>query len=116
MESYNGQSSSPFGISNYKLGSPTCTGTCSACPVPTPDPNVQPAITTDWAYVCSTSAGAPSTPTNDANSEWADNNHYATGGQQVFGVYFYCAVKAKWPTLSWGSPSLPFDCTNFSGI
>ncbi len=116
MESFKNSPPGPFGISNYTIGSTTCAGTCSACPVPTPDPAVQPAITTDWAYVCSTSAGAPSMPTNGAGSEWADDNHYATGGQQVFGVYFYCAAKAKWPTLGWGSPSLAFDCKEFSSV
>jgi outer membrane lipase/esterase len=98
----------PFDITNFALGSTTCSGTCSACSVP----NVQPPITTDWAYVCSTSAGAPSIPTNAAASEWADDNHYATGGQSVLGTYFYCAAKNKWPTLAWSSnPTLPFDCT-----
>jgi len=118
LESYNGQPSSPFGISNYGQGSQTC-GTCAACPLPILPPHGQtlpPAITTDWAYVCSTTTGAPSIATNAAASEWADNNHYATGGQQVFGVYFYCAAKAKWPTLNWGSPTLPFDCQEFSSV
>lgn len=117
MESYKTNPPSPFGITNYTLGSATCTGTCSACPVPTPDPNVHPAITTDWAYVCSTSAGAPSVPTNAAASEWADDNHYATGGQSVFGTYFYCAADKKWSTLAWSSnPNLPFNCKDFSSV
>ena len=117
MESYKNNPPSPFGITNYVLGTATCSGTCSACPVPTPDPNVSPPIKTDWAYVCSTSAGAPSTPTHAAASEWADDNHYATGGQSVFGTYFYCAAKHKWHTLAWSSsPGLPFKCKSFSTI
>ena len=102
----------PFGITNFTIGSTMCSGTCSACPVPMPDAHVQPAITTDWAYVCSTTTDAPSMPTNAAASEWADDNHYAAGGQKVLGTYFYCAAKNKWPTLSWNNnPTLPFDCT-----
>ncbi len=41
MEKYKGNppsNPSPFGITNYTLGSTTCSVTCSACPVPTPDP------------------------------------------------------------------------------
>ena len=117
MESYKNNPPSPFGITDYTLGSTTCSGVCSACPVPTPDPNVQPAIKTDWAYVCSTSVGAPSIPVNAAASEWADDNHYATGGQNVFGTYFYCAAQHKWPALAWSStPTLPFQCKRFSSI
>jgi hypothetical protein len=117
MESYKSNPPSPFGITNYTLGNAMCSGTCSACPVPTPDPNVQPTIKTDWAYVCSTSAGAPSLPMNAAAFEWADDNHYATGGQSVFGTYFYCAAEHKWPMLAWSSsPTPPFDCKTVSSI
>ncbi len=120
MEKYKGNppsNPSPFGITNYTLGSTTCSVTCSACPVPTPDPNVLPPIKTDWAYVCSTSAGAPSVPVNAATSEWADDNHYATGGQNVLGTYFYCATN----TNGRRSPGaairlLPFDCKEFSSV
>jgi outer membrane lipase/esterase len=117
MENYKSNPPGPFGITNYNLGSAAC-GTCSACPPPpNPDPNGQTAITTDWAYVCSTSVGAPSIPVNAATSEWADDNHYATGGQNVFGTYFYCAAQHKWPTLAWSStPTLPFQCKRFSSI
>jgi phospholipase/lecithinase/hemolysin len=116
MESFKNQTSSPFGITNYKLGSTSCPA-CASCPVPTPDPNVTPAITTDWAYVCSTAAQAPSMPSNDQASEWADNGHYATGGQSVFGSFFFCAAKKKWSTLNWpANPNLLFDCKQFSSL
>jgi len=110
MESYKNNPPSPFGITNYTIGKTGCTQMCpdSACSMP----DAGTGITTDWAYVCSTTAGAPSTATNDAASEWADDNHYATGGQKVLGTYFYCAAKNQWPTLAWSSnPTLPFDCT-----
>jgi GDSL-like Lipase/Acylhydrolase len=117
MESFKSNpSASPFGITDYKLGSTSCPA-CAACPVPTPDPNVTPAITTDWAYVCSTAAQAPSMPSNDQASEWADNGHYATGGQSVLGTYFFCAAKKKWHSLNWpANPNLPFDCKQFSSV
>ena len=71
--------------------------------------DAQRGIKTDWAYVCSTTTGAPSAATNDAASEWADDNHYATGGQKVLGTYLYCAAQNQWQNLTWGSSSI--DCT-----
>ena len=120
MESYKSQPPSPFGITNYKIGDPTtCTAntTCSACPLPTPDPMVQPPINEDWAYVCSTMTSAPSIPSNGKGSEWADDNHYATGGQSVLGTYFYCAANKYWSGPLWPTnPNLPFPCKNFSNL
>jgi len=107
MESYKNNPPSPFGITNYTIGKTGCTQMCpdSACSMP----DAGTGITTDWAYVCSTTAGAPSTATNDAASEWADDNHYATGGQKVLGTYLYCAAQNQWQNLTWGSSSI--DCT-----
>ncbi len=109
MESHNTNppTSSPFDITNYAIGKTGCTAMCphTGCSMP----SAQSGITTDWAYVCSTTAGAPSTATNDAASEWADDNHYATGGQKVLGTYLYCAAQNQWQNLTWGSSSI--DCT-----
>jgi hypothetical protein len=114
MESYNTNppTSSPFGIINYTIGKTNCTAMCpdSACSMP----KVGTGIKTDWAYVCSTAMGAPSIATKDAASEWADDNHYATGGQKVLGTYLYCAAKNKWSNLTWGSSSI--DCTTVSSL
>jgi phospholipase/lecithinase/hemolysin len=111
IESFQSQSQSPFGITHYTTTSPACTK-------PPPNQmNPQLTIKTDWAYVCSPSMHVPSNPTDAAASEFADDNHWATGGQSVLGIYYYCLAQKSWTSLSWPSnPNLPFDCKEFSSI
>jgi outer membrane lipase/esterase len=108
IESFQNQPPSPFGITQYTTASP-------ACPQPQPNQNPQLTITTDWAYVCSPSSHAATNPVNADVSEFADDNHWATGAQSVLGSYFYCLAKNSWATLNWptGNTTLPFDCSKF---
>ena len=104
IESFeNGQS--PFNISHYTTADPAC---------PTPVPNSNPTVTTDWAYVCSPSNLAATQPANAAASEFADDAHWATGAQAVLGSYLYCLARKTWPGQNWPSnANLPFACSNF---
>jgi GDSL-like Lipase/Acylhydrolase len=108
---------SPFAITNYAIGSTACPA-CAACPEPPANQNPQLTITTDWAYVCSASAGAASSPINAEHSEWADDNHWATAAQRVLGTYYYCVAQKNWTALNWpaSNTNLPFDCKDFSSV
>jgi hypothetical protein len=56
-------------------------------------------ITTAWALLCSSTPGAPSTyvSANAQTNLWADDEHFATEGQKLFGGFFYNLVA---PTVS----------------
>src|SRR5580704_5994680 len=97
-------SSSSFGISILYNSNP-------ACSVPAVSTN----ITTAWALVCSPTSPA-STPTNAAISEFADDEHWATGGQRVLGSYYFCLAKNTWTTVFNARPSPklpPITCNTF---
>jgi hypothetical protein len=85
------------------------------CAVHPPNPNPQLSIVTDWAYVCSPSSHAATHPANGEASEFADNDHWATGAQSVLGSYFYCLANHVWTGLNWptSNAALPFECSQF---
>jgi hypothetical protein len=56
-------------------------------------------IASAWAYVCS-----PSSPVSQPVSEtfaeqalFSDDEHWATGGHNVLGSYYYCLAGITWP-------------------
>jgi hypothetical protein len=102
-------STSPFNISHYTTANPAC---------PKPVPNAYPTVTTDWAYVCSPSSLAATQPANAAESEFADDAHWATGAQAVLGSYLYCLAQKTWPGQGWpaSNANLPFACSNFATL
>jgi phospholipase/lecithinase/hemolysin len=69
--------------------------THTACPRPS-----STSITTAWAILCSPMS--PVTTPDPAIAQqtlFADDQHFASGGQRVLGQFFYCLVKATWPQL-----------------
>jgi phospholipase/lecithinase/hemolysin len=55
-------------------------------------------ITSSWALVCSPTSPV-SKPTNAGVSEFADNEHWATGAMRALGSYYFCLARNTWPTL-----------------
>jgi outer membrane lipase/esterase len=53
-------------------------------------------ITSAWALLCSPTSPA-SIPSNADVSEFADNEHWATGAMRVLGNYYFCLAKHTWP-------------------
>jgi outer membrane lipase/esterase len=99
-------STSPFGLTHYKNTDP-------ACSVPAGTTG----ITSDWAYVCSPVTGAPSTPAADAGAyEFADDSHWATGGQSVLGGYLFCVAEARWQQLNWSAAAAPYGCGLYGAL
>jgi outer membrane lipase/esterase len=91
-----------FGISH--LGN-----TNTACSMPTN-------ITSAWALLCSPTSPA-STPSNADVSEFADNEHWATGAMRVLGGYYFCLAKNTWPAVFAAHPAPhqpPFMCYLFN--
>jgi len=102
--------SSLFGISILGLANP-------ACPIPA----VSTHITDAWGVVCSpTSPASKDKASVAAVSEYADDQHFATGAQKAQGVYWYCLANYTWPNLFVGhflplnQPAPP--CHYFSSI
>jgi phospholipase/lecithinase/hemolysin len=62
-----------------------------ACSMPT-------GIASSWALLCSPTSPA-STPSNADVSEFADNEHWATGAMRVLGSYYFCLAKYTWPAV-----------------
>jgi phospholipase/lecithinase/hemolysin len=89
-----------------------------ACSKPPPDP-IDPDMTihSAWALVCSPmSVSMPSGQTE--KTLWADDGHFATGGQRVIGGYYYCLAKQTWPARFANDPDPPprkppFACSRF---
>lgn len=98
---------SAFGLTHISnlCGDRACTdpfeSTCS-------DPVVSPHIKSGWAMLCSP-ASPVSTPTsaNLKQSLFADDQHWATGGQKILGSYFYCLAKSEWSNLFTGFRARP---------
>jgi hypothetical protein len=65
--------------------------------------------------ICSPPSHAATNPASADASEFADDNHWATGAQSVLGSYFYCLAKNSWTSLNWPTSNtmLPFDCSKF---
>jgi phospholipase/lecithinase/hemolysin len=97
-------SSSSFGISILYNSNPACSV-----------PSVSTNITTAWSLVCSPNSPV-STPTNAAISEFADDEHWATGGQRVLGSYYFCLAKNTWTAVFNARPAPhlpPITCNTF---
>ena len=55
-------------------------------------------------------------PTNAAISEFADDEHWATGGHRVLGSYYFCLAKNTWITVFNARPAPklpPITCNTF---
>lgn len=68
----------------------------------TPDPAT--GITSAWAYVCSpiSPVSQPISETFAAQALFADNEHWATGGQQILGTFYFCLAEKTWPQAFFG--------------
>jgi phospholipase/lecithinase/hemolysin len=56
-------------------------------------------ITSAWAYVCSPSSpvSQPVSATFAEQALFSDDEHWATGGHNVLGSYYYCLARKTWP-------------------
>ena len=56
-------------------------------------------ITSAWAYVCSPSSpvSQPVSATFAEQALFSDDEHWATGGHNVLGSYYYCLAGVTWP-------------------
>ncbi len=56
-------------------------------------------ISSGWAYVCSPSSpvSQPISATFAEQALFSDNEHWATGGHNVLGSYYYCLARQTWP-------------------
>jgi phospholipase/lecithinase/hemolysin len=56
-------------------------------------------ITSAWAYVCSPSSpvSQPISATFAEQALFSDDEHWATGGHNVLGSYYYCLARKTWP-------------------
>jgi phospholipase/lecithinase/hemolysin len=98
---------SSFGISILGNNHPACAM-----------PSASTLITSAWALVCSPTSPV-STPTNADVSEFADNEHWATGAQRVLGSYYFCLAKNTWTTLFTAHPAPnqpPIACSMFNAL
>lgn len=98
-------SSTSFGISILYNTNP-------ACSMPAASAN----ITSAWALLCSPTSPA-STPTNADISEFADDQHWATGAMKVLGSYYFCLAKNTWPAVFAAHPAPnhpPIACHTFN--
>jgi len=68
----------------------------------TPDPST--GITSAWAYLCSpiSPVSQPISATFAEQALFADNEHWATGGQQILGTYYFCLAEKTWPQQFFG--------------
>jgi phospholipase/lecithinase/hemolysin len=73
-------------------------------------------ITSAWALLCSPTSPV-STPTNADVSEFADDEHWATGAMKVLGSYYFCLAKNTWSSVFAAQPapnSPPIACHTFN--
>ena len=104
-----------FGINSLYLTNASGQRACTD-PVTGPDPNL--AISSGWAFLCSPTSPV-STPISSAianEAMFADDGHFATGGQRIIGSYYYCLAKKTWPQLFTMGPAHipPIACGKFS--
>jgi outer membrane lipase/esterase len=100
-----------FGIDSAHLTNASGQRACT-------DPNPSLGVSSGFAFLCSPTSPV-STPISNAIAKkamFSDDQHWATGGQRVFGSYYYCLAKNTWPTLFTGSPAHkpPIACSKFS--
>jgi phospholipase/lecithinase/hemolysin len=74
----------------------------------------------DWAIVCSPNSPVSNPRSFAQQTLFADNGHWASNGQRILGSYYYCLVKANWPSVIPPSPIFPpgprppYGCGAFS--
>ena len=93
-----------FGITTLFNSNPSC-----------PQPSASTTITSGWAIVCSPTSPATQ-PVNPASTEFADDQHWATGGHKVLGSYFFCLARTTWPAAFAAHPPAhqpPHSCRKF---
>jgi outer membrane lipase/esterase len=69
-----------------------------ACTTPAADLGIQ----SSWAYLCSPNSTV-SQPVSIAFADealFADDEHWATGGQRILGSYYFCLTERTWPDES----------------
>jgi phospholipase/lecithinase/hemolysin len=73
----------------------------------TPDPST--GITSAWAYLCSpiSPVSQPISATFAEQALFSDNEHWATGGHQALGTYYFCLAERTWPHQFFGGRILP---------
>jgi phospholipase/lecithinase/hemolysin len=90
------------------------------------DPDVacpRSGFSSDWAILCSPDSPVSNPRSFAQQTLFADNGHWASNGQKILGSYYYCLVKAHWPSLIPPSPlppviaripAPPYGCGAFS--
>lgn len=103
-------SPSDFGIDPAHLSNASGQRACTD-----PDPGL--GVPSGFAFLCSSTSpvSAPISTAIAKKSLFSDDQHYATGGQRVFGSYYYCLAKNTWPSLFTGNPAHkpPIACSKF---
>jgi phospholipase/lecithinase/hemolysin len=65
------------------------------------DPHPALGVTSGWAYLCSpiSPVSKPISASFAEQALFADNEHWATGGQSILGSYYFCLAVSTWPQL-----------------
>lgn len=102
---------------NFNIAHTTNAASDRACSTPASALDIQSA----WAYLCS--ANSPvSQPVSTAFANealFADDEHWASGGQRILGSYYFCLVERTWPEegfLRFPRRSPPVPCEKFRPI
>jgi outer membrane lipase/esterase len=100
-----------FGIDSMHLTNASGQRACS-------DPmSSDPNLASGFAYLCSPTSpiSAPLSSAIAKKALFADDAHFATGGQRIIGSYYYCLAKNTWPALFTTTPAHkpPIACNKF---
>ncbi|HET7847721.1 MAG TPA: SGNH/GDSL hydrolase family protein [Pseudolabrys sp.] len=99
-----------FGITSVSACKGTDTGTF-ACSCPRPD-----GFDSAWALLCSTISPVTQ-PIDSSHHLFADNEHWAKGGQFILGSYYFCLAKHTWPDLFTNfTAHHHMACNNFTSL
>jgi phospholipase/lecithinase/hemolysin len=94
-----------FNLTSVTSDSPSC-----------PKPPLTFQISSAWALLCSPNSPVTK-PSDPSKYLFADDEHWAEGGQQILGSYYYCLVKNTWPNLFNGYVAQPpISCRHFTSI
>jgi outer membrane lipase/esterase len=65
------------------------------------DPPAALGIPSAWAYLCSPQSpvSQPVSSTFANEALFADDEHWATGGQNILGSYYFCLAERSWPAV-----------------
>jgi phospholipase/lecithinase/hemolysin len=66
-----------------------------------------PNFARDWAILCSPNSPVSNPKSFAQQTLFADQGHWASNGQKILGSYYYCLVKANWPSLVPPPPTFP---------